>query len=97
MTVEERAQELIKEMMHSSGKPMQPMIEKVLRDQIEDCAKVADGHNYEEQKQATEYGDKFPIPRSVHKMLAQGAEMIATEIRALAGQTDQTEGKEVER
>jgi len=46
MTITERAQELIKDMMHSSGQSLQPMIERAFAAAIEAereaCAQVAD-------------------------------------------------------
>jgi hypothetical protein len=88
MTVEERAQELIKEMMYSSGKPMQPMIEKALRDQIEDCANIVAG-----EASLCSKGDETGYIKGGYI----GLHNAWLRIRALAGQRDQTEGKGVER
>jgi hypothetical protein len=41
MTVEERARECVLEMRSDNSKPVQAIIERYLRDQIKDCAKIA--------------------------------------------------------
>ncbi len=90
MTVEERALKLARELRADCLNNRAPYedylhgkIIQILRDQIEDCAKVADFiANFLKDNKLSGVGD---------------VEYVALRIRALAGQTDQTEGKEVER
>lgn len=97
MTVEERARGCAAQM--GAGDIWNRAIEAIetaLREQIEECAKIADGHFYEEQRQAKEFsraGNQIAV--ATHGLLAVGASRVATEIRALAGPTE--EGKESER
>jgi hypothetical protein len=102
MTVEERAQKVVenfcedeKELRGPDGKRpvsfvayssrLRQRISEALRDQIEDCANIAD-----EEAQ--------DVPKAAETYYAEGykaaARYIRDRIRALAGPTDRTEGKE---
>lgn len=82
MTVEERVEWCLDQ---KGGRPLfgdeaRAIIRQALRDQIEDCAKVA--KSYYMARDCT---------------CGQVVDAITQEIRALAGQTEQTEGKEGKR
>lgn len=78
MTVEERAQTVITEIgRYSESSEIRALIESALRDQIEDCAKIAD-----EQVYLLDCGEKSLI-----------AELIASQIRALAAPTENNQEK----
>jgi methyl-accepting chemotaxis protein len=84
MTIEERAKSVTDKVgTATTGAELRTLIIHALRDQIEDCAKVAD--------EQVEYF-KSEVVR-LHRTPIEVAEYIAAAIRALAGQTDQTEGK----
>jgi hypothetical protein len=91
MTVEERAQDVMgifrcmlietTDGRVLTGVDLTEVIAQALRDQIEDCAKVA----------------REEIEKWDRQYLGELRESVVFTIRALAGQTEQTEGKEGER
>jgi len=99
MTVEERARIALEKFHHSSRiKDGLKAIEKALRDQIEDCAKVADQEVRRLDSISMGYKQKGDLETVFWASgCTLAAEKLGRDIRALAGQTDQTEGKEGER
>jgi hypothetical protein len=99
MTVEERARMALEKFHHSSRiKDGLKAIEEALRDQIEDCAKVADKESDRVLCLSDEYtGKKDFEAASRTSACAVTAAKLGRDIRALAAPTEQTEGKEGER
>ena len=92
MTVEERAKTVTDEVgTATTGAELRALIEKALRDQIEDCAKVAD----EEVGAMNGVFMESTGNRGIRALAArEAASRIRHRIRALAGPTSREEGKE---
>ncbi len=97
MTVEERARKTVASMICNRHASLVDLIAEILRDQIEDCAKVLDRLE-KEKANICARTDKsgFVYVGGGFALQAVALAHAATEIRALAGQTDQPEGKEIE-
>lgn len=95
MTVEERAKTVTDEVgTATTGAELRALIIQALRDQIEDCAKLTDDETMRLEKFVTEYkrkGDKDAALRFQGSIVTVAK--LGREIRALANQTEQTEGK----
>jgi hypothetical protein len=99
MTVEERAKKCLVEIGGiASDEWMLKVLTHALRDQIEDCAKLTDDETMRLERFVSEYKRKGDLDAALR---FQGSIVtvakLGREIRALAGQIDQTEGKEIER
>lgn len=86
MTVEERARACAAEM--GAGDIWEravEAIEKHLRDQIEDCAKIANRYEDEEAEAAKMFGrNQQPVPQATHAVMSVICGRVKNEIRALA-------------
>jgi hypothetical protein len=88
MTVEERAKTVTDEVeITTTGAELRVLITQALRDQIEECAKVAD-------KTAKDFTDwNWPDKQRYAPTMAETAESIAAQIRALAEQKSEQEAE----
>jgi hypothetical protein len=96
MTVEERAELLWEELVSLDPLPLETIlanvhgvIEKHLRDQIEDCAKVADEQAEYFKSEAVRLRRNNPAFLAEEKAM-RASRGIANQIRALAGQTEES-------
>jgi hypothetical protein len=100
MTVEERAfkaWDTINE-PNLSGEQSEAIILQALRDQIEDCAKLTDDESIRLDYLGMGYKQRGDLETATrYSACIVTAAKLGREIRALAGQTEQTEGKEGKR
>lgn len=88
MTVEERAKTVTDEVgIATTGAELRALIAQALRDQIEECAKVADKYEQSEKEEADRFRRrKEPIPQATHVIMSVVCMRLGRDIRALAGE-----------